>query len=144
MKSVFKYLLNGIGWVSDKEYTVWNNPATISYRACAYDNAEPSEVQITALAKYQSNKETLDQIYKEKLISYLQERKEAITEQIGYVSDEALIDTAVCEEIVFFGNGNYALMFSLSWSEGGLAILQRSHDIIVGPQSIVSRKKINS
>ncbi|MBO4587721.1 MAG: hypothetical protein J5711_02320 [Bacteroidales bacterium] len=135
----FKKYIDNVGWVFIKNFPEWDEHTVIQYRAAAYHRESPNSNQKNALKYWIDNIDKEIKLMNNALMHhFMTQHPEKGTSDF---SDWKKHFSPT--ELLFFQNGNFALLGELSYSELGLAILHTSDGYIVGPQFIVSNHKIN-
>ena len=122
---IFGTLAFNIGWTRKCNVVWWNKEIAIDIRVSCYQTEVPNEKQQEAFAKFISSTECFSEKMKDVLNIY-------INKQYGY-TPKSIWDFLKIDEVLFFQNGNYAVICSpLEILEDDIVILVSGTEIKIG------------
>lgn len=122
---VFGTLSFNIGWTRKCNVVWWSKEITVDIRVSCYQTEVPNEKQQEAFEKFIASTEYLSEKMKDILYNY-------INKEYGY-TPKSIWNFLKINEILFFQNGNYAVICSpLHMLEDDIIILISDTEIKIG------------
>lgn len=134
---IFGNLSFRFGWTKNEKLSFKGNTYTVRIRTSSLKNEQPTEAQQISYLKYKENISNVLTKASGQIDSFVDSHKE----QIGNLSDlrSSLNNSSLLipYEVLFFKNGNYAILFKTEWSDIDMCILCDNDSVKVDDSCIL-------
>lgn len=120
---VFGEMQFNVGWCKQETINLWDNLYTFKIRTSSRKDELPSDIQQQAYLSFKGNLNEIGEKTHGRVIDFLNDNIDEIINELGQPLPIDLADLLIPNQILFFKNGNTAIIFDVAWTDENVAIL---------------------